>query len=107
MDQAMPRSNPPVMPKKSIGVGKTGLGTIGHTALQLALLRCVCWIRCSHLSIQALIRKLKALLNCHPTKTPIRQSVVDMIIHHHFKVPNAYPTSLQVHVSKATGCNIV
>ena len=32
------------------------------------------------------------------TKTPIRQSAIDMIIKHHFKTPSPYPTRLQIHV---------
>lgn len=40
----------------------------------------------------------------NPTSgTPIRSSVVDMIIKHHFEEPAHYPTVLQVHVAKEVG----
>ena len=108
MDQALPRSKIPLMPRRYIGVGKTGLGTIGLTAPHLVLLRCICWIRCWYcLSFKCCFKRFTPCRQCHPTKTPIRQSVVDLIIHHHFQDPNPYPTSLQVHVPKATCFNIV
>ena len=43
----------------------------------------------------------KSISQCF-SETPIRSSVVDMIVSYHFGKPAAYPTLLQVHVPKET-----